>query len=153
MGDNWSTPDPLFDQLHQEFQFNLDACASDWNHKCANYFTEIDNALEKDWEGVVWMNPPYSRDQCGIWIKKAAEECQKWGSTIVCLIPARVETKWFHDYCVPHELRFVKGRIHFMDENGGSGRPRLGCVLVIMRPFRYYGQIRSVIQPTGLKIN
>lgn len=134
MGNNWSTPDLLFKQLHEEFQFNLDVCASEWNHKCANYYTEEDNALEKDWPGVFWMNPPYSN--CGTWIKKAFEEVEK-GSTGVSLIPARVETNWFHDYCVPHEIRFVKGRIHFEDENGKSGRPRFGSILVIMRPFEY----------------
>ena len=150
MGDIWSTPDRLFDQLNKEFKFNLDACASGWNHKCANYFTEQDDALTKDWEGVIWMNPPYSN--CGTWIKKAHEECQK-GSVIVCLIPARVETNWFHDFCIPHEIRFVKGRIHFSDENGSSGRPRFGCVLVIMRPIVYNSGTRSVIQPEGLKIN
>jgi site-specific DNA-methyltransferase (adenine-specific) len=150
MGDNWSTPDLLFDQLHEEFKFNLDACASDWNYKCYNYFGEKDDAFSKTWGGVVWMNPPYSN--CGTWVKKAFEECQK-GSTIVCLIPGRVETNWFHDYCVPHEIRFVRGRIHFGDENGKTGRPRLGCVLVIMRPFKYDSGTRSVIQPKGLKIN
>jgi len=150
MTDNWSTPDPFFQKLHKEFQFNLDVCASDWNHKCDNYFTEQDNALEKDWSGSVWCNPPYSN--CGIWMKKAHEESQK-GAFVVCLIPARVETNWFHDYCIPHEIRFVKGRIHFTDENNRSGRPRFGCVLVIMRPLKYDAGIRSVIQPEGLKTN
>lgn len=149
MGDNWSTPDPLFDQINDEFHFNLDVCASDWNHKCANYFTEKDDALNKEWPGVFWMNPPYSN--CGIWIKKAFEEVEK-GSTGVCLIPARVETGWFHEYCIPHEIRFVKGRIHFFDKDGQSGRPHFGCVLVIMRQFQYDSGIRSVIQPPVLKI-
>ena len=150
MGDNYSTPDPLFAQFNIEFQFNLDACASDWNHKCNNYFTEQDDALTKDWEGVVWMNPPYSN--CGTWIKKAYEECQK-GSTIVCLIPARVETNWFHDYCTGHEIRFIKGRVHYADKDGKEGRPRFGNILVIMRPIKYDSGTRSVTQPKGLKIN
>ena len=150
MGDNWSTPDWLFNQIHKEFQFNLDACASEWNYKCDCYFDEQDNAFTKDGHGVVWMNPPYSA--CGAWIKKAFEECQK-GSTIVCLVPARVETNWFHDFCIPHEIRYVKGRIHFEDENGKSGRPRFGCILVIMRPFEYDSGKRSVTQPEGLRIN
>ena len=150
MGDNWSTPDRLFEQIHDEFQFNLDVCASVWNHKCVNYYTEMDNSLTLDWPGVFWMNPPYS--QCGAWIEKAFSEVEK-GSTGVCLIPARVETNWFHDYCLPHEIRFVKGRIHFEDEDGKSGRPRFGCVLVIMRPIVHNSIIRSVIQPAGLKIN
>lgn len=150
MGDNWSTPDPLYNQFNDEFHFNLDACASDWNHKCANYYTEQDNALTKDWEGVVWMNPPFSK--CGIWVRKAYEQCQK-GSTIACLIPARTETNYFHDCCIGHEIRYVKGRIHFEDEKGKTGRPRFSNVLVIMRPIVYDSGKRSVIQPSGLKIN
>ena len=150
MGDNWSTPDLLFEKLHDEFQFNLDACASEWNHKCQNYYTEKDDSLTRDWEGMVWMNPPYSK--CGMWIKKAWEECQK-GSTIVCLIPARIETNWFHDYCIEYEIRFIKGRVHFSDEDEKTGRPRFGNILVIMRPIVFDSGNRSVIQPAGLKIN
>lgn len=153
MGDNWSTPDPLFQKFHNEFQFNLDACASLWNHKCANYYTEEDNALEKDWEGSVWMNPPYSGNNLEIWMTKAHEECYKWGSKIVCLVPSRTETNWYHKYCLGHEIRPIRGRINFEDKDGKSGRPRFGCVLVIMRPFKYDSYIRSVIQPKGLKIN
>ena len=150
MGDNWSTPDALFKQLHKEFRFNLDACASDWNNKCVDYYTKQDNALTRDWHGSVWMNPPYSK--CGVWIEKAWEECRK-GSTIVCLVPARIETNWFHSYCIGHEIRFVKGRIHFEDEDNKTGRPRFGNILVIMRPIAYGVGIRSVVQPQGLKIN
>ena len=143
MSDNWSTPNTLFKQLHNEFQFNLDACANKWNNKCAQYFTEQDNALKKEWSGVVWMNPPYS--ECGVWIRKAFEESRK-GATIVCLIPGRTETKWFHECCIDSEIRFVKGRIHFEDEDGKTGRPRFSSIIVIMRPIVYDSGKRSVIQ-------
>jgi phage N-6-adenine-methyltransferase len=150
MGDNWSTPDPIFKKLNDEFKFDLDVCAEDWNKKCANYYRESDDALSKDWHGTVWMNPPYSK--CGIWVKKAFEECEK-GCTVICLIPARVETNWFHDFCIPHEIRFVGGRIHFYDKDKRSGRPRFGCLIVIMRPIVYNSGKQSFTQPDGLKIN
>lgn len=150
MSDNWSTPDNIFEQLHDEFGFNLDVCASDWNHKCANYYTIADDALSRDWDGVIWMNPPYS--QCGIWMKKAHEESQK-GATIVCLIPGRTETVWFHDYCLDAEVRFVKGRIHFTDEEGKTGRPRFSNIVVIMRPVMFDSGVRQVTQAAGSKIN
>lgn len=134
MSDEWSTPKPIFNPLNHEFRFELDACASHWNHKCANYFTVYDNALEKDWSeyGSVWMNPPYGRE-IERWIKKAWDESIK-GCIVVCLIPARTETSWFHDYCLKGEIRFMRGRIHFADINGNSGRPRFGNAVVIFRP-------------------
>lgn len=149
--DNWSTPDPIFQKLHEEFNFNLDVCASDWNHKCENYFTEKDDALTKDWEGVFWMNPPYS---CvGKWVEYAYYQVEK-GNMGVCLIPSRTETKYFHNFCLPHELRFVQGRIHFFNDEETSGRPRFGNVIVIMRPTVIADRVPgSFIQPIGLKIN
>lgn len=132
MSDNWSTPQALFDELNREFDFDLDACASSWNYKVGQYFTEEDDALSKQWCGDVWMNPPYSKNQLEKWIRKAYMESKR-GVTVVALIPARVETKYFHDYCLSNEIRFIRGRIHFMNEFGVSGRPRFGSMVVIFR--------------------
>lgn len=70
--ENWATPPALFEELNKEFNFTLDACASADNYKVANYFDKETNALEQDWRGVVWMNPPYGRT-IGTWMKKAYE--------------------------------------------------------------------------------
>jgi len=70
--DQWATPQALFDELNNEFGFTLDACASDWNHKVANYYDESQDALIQSWTGVVWMNPPYGRT-IKAWMKKAYE--------------------------------------------------------------------------------
>ena len=47
--DNWATPQDFFDELKKEFDFNLDPCASEENHKCEKYFTREDDGLSQDW--------------------------------------------------------------------------------------------------------
>lgn len=102
--------------MNAEFDFNLDAAASDQNHKCKRYFTKSENGLAQPWVGTVWCNPPYGRD-VGKWVAKAESEHTKHGNTIVMLLPARTDTKWFHDYIYGKaEIRFVRGRLKF----GGS---------------------------------
>ena len=114
--DLWSTPQDFFDKLNEEFNFNLDVCATKENAKCQDYFTEEDNGLEWTWDNYrVWMNPPYGR-VIGQWVKKANEAR---GGIVVCLLPARTDTQWFHDYIYNNqraEIRFLKGRLKF----GGS---------------------------------
>ncbi|MBP2029356.1 phage N-6-adenine-methyltransferase [Methanohalophilus levihalophilus] len=109
---DWETPDHLFKQLDQEFGFNLDVCATSKNAKCARYYSPEQDGLKNEWGGICWMNPPYGR-AVGDWIKKAYEESLK-GAVVVCLIPARTDTKYWHDYVMQaHEIRFVKGRVKF----------------------------------------
>jgi hypothetical protein len=109
--DDWGTPQALFDELNSEFNFTLDACASAHNFKVNIYFNKEINALAQSWTGTVWMNPPYGRT-IGQWMKKAYEESQK-GATVVCLVPARTDTAWWHDYAVKGEIRFLRGRLKF----------------------------------------
>lgn len=109
--DLWSTPQDFFDRLDAEFNFELDVCATHTNAKCKRYFTETENGLLQKWTGVVWMNPPYGRE-IDEWIQKAYESAQE-GATVVCLIPSRTDTRWWHDYCMKGEIRFVKGRLQF----------------------------------------
>lgn len=114
--DLWETPQKFFDKLNQEFNFDLDVCATHENHKCENYFTEEDNGLEQDWGGrTVFCNPPYSRKgNQNAWVRKCFEESQKPGTTCVMLIPARTDTERFHDYILGKaEVRFVRGRLTF----------------------------------------
>lgn len=112
--DVWATPQGFFDRLNAEFHFDVDVCANDDNAKCKRYFTERTNGLLQKWEGNVWMNPPYGRE-IAEWIQKAYESAQE-GATVVCLIPARTDAGWWHDYCMSGEIRFVRGRLKF----GGS---------------------------------
>ena len=110
--DNWETPQDFFDKLNEEFGFTLDVCAEDDTAKCEKYYTKKDDAFTKKWKGVCWMNPPYGRG-IGVWLEKAYETSQN-ESTVVCLIPSRTDTKWWHDYVMQAaEIRFVKGRLKF----------------------------------------
>lgn len=112
--DEWATPQEFFDKLHEEFGFELDVCALPENAKCERYFTPAMDGLKQEWSGSCWMNPPYGRE-IGSWVKKAYESSLN-GSTVVCLLPARTCTRWWHDYCMQGEIRLVKGRLKF----GGS---------------------------------
>lgn len=125
--DLWATPQYVFDALDDEFNFTLDVCADESNHKCEMYFTEEDDGLSQSWTGVCWMNPPYGRE-IGKWVKKAYEE-SKNGAIVVCLIPARTDTKWWTDYVMKaSELRFISGRLKFGDGNGSAPFPSVVAI-------------------------
>ena len=116
----WSTPQAFFNELNKEFNFTLDPCATSENAKCTKYFTVEDDGLKQDWSNdVVFMNPPYGRD-IKYWIKKAYEESLN-GATVVCLIPSRTDTAYWHNYIFgkADDIRFIKGRLKF----GGSKNP------------------------------
>lgn len=120
----WETPLDFFSKLDQLFSFTLDACASDENAKVANYYTEEQDALLQDWQGVVWCNPPYGREQIKF-IQKAYDESVKHGSTVVCLIPARPDTKVWQDLIFKHadQICFIKGRLKFGNSKDAAPFP------------------------------
>lgn len=111
--DEWPTPKALFDSLDSEFHFTLDPCATDDNHKCQKYYTKETNGLSKSWAGErVFCNPPYS--EIAKWVEKSFYESRNDNTLIVLLIPARTDTKYFHDYILYRsEIRFIKGRVKF----------------------------------------
>ncbi len=113
----WETPIDFFNKCNDVFNFTLDACADDTTFKVDNYYTEEDNALNKDWIGSVWCNPPYGKYQIDF-VKKALSESVKHNSVVVMLIPARTETKVWQDIIFKHAntIVFVKSRLKF----GGS---------------------------------
>ena len=113
--DLWYTPQDFYDKLDAEFCFELDVCATDDNHKCAKYFTKETDGLSQDWQGVVWMNPPYGRE-IKAWMEKAYRSCVENRATVVCLVPSRTDTAWFQDFAMKGEVRFIRGRLKF----GGS---------------------------------
>jgi site-specific DNA-methyltransferase (adenine-specific) len=122
--DTWGTPQSFYHKLDMEFSFTLDPCASDSNAKCTKYYTEADDGLAQDWGGeTVFMNPPYGRD-IKKWIKKAREESEKPNTTVVCLIPSRTDTRYWHDHVMQaKEIRFVKGRLKFGDAENAAPFP------------------------------
>lgn len=150
--DNWETPQSFFDELHAEFAFDLDAAASESNTKCNHFFTIKDNALEQTWyrpgEGiyVIWCNPPYGRVVTGKWVKKFEEEANK-GATVVALLPARTDTRWFHQYIWEPlgykgevQIRWIKGRLKFeldgkpiLDKHGRPQSAPFPSMVVVWR--------------------
>jgi phage N-6-adenine-methyltransferase len=121
----WCTPQAFFDELNKEFDFKLDAAATDNTAKCAMYFTPETDGLNQSWDvgGSVFCNPPYGRD-IGKWVKKAYLEAKNGGAKIVLLIPARTDTSYFHNYIYGKaEIRFLRGRLYFTDENGNKTNP------------------------------
>jgi len=123
----WATPQELFDELDAEFHFTLDPCATKKNAKCKHFFTKEEDGLSHEWRyDNVFMNPPYGRT-IGEWVKKAATG----GGLVVCLLPARTDTRWFHDYIYGKaEIRFLKGRVHF----GNGGPAPFPSMIVIFPP-------------------
>jgi phage N-6-adenine-methyltransferase len=140
---DWETPEDLFAHLDNLFDIGLDACATPENAKCKKYYTETQNSLEQSWSvgahQAVFCNPPYGRG-LDKWLRKGQEEiaaghCPR----VVFLLPARTDTRWFHDYVwdsFSHhprtgvELQFINGRLRF--ENAESSAP-FPSIIVVMR--------------------
>jgi len=110
--DDWETPYEFFKKYDDIYHFDLDVCASENNHKCTRYFTKEEDGLKQTWRGTCWMNPPYGREIYK-WMEKAYLSSQE-GATVVCLVPSRTDTQWWHDYAMKGEIEFIKGRLKFV---------------------------------------
>lgn len=138
----WGTPVAFFEFLKDTFGFvpDLDAAASDENHKAPQYFTEEDNSLEKKWFGNVWLNPPFGKVLLPQFLEKCNNEiahgnCER----IFCLIPARTDTKWFHEIVMREAGRiyFIKGRFNFESpySTKGANAPFPSMLVIYDRRF------------------
>jgi phage N-6-adenine-methyltransferase len=136
--DTWRTPRKFFDELDREFDFKLDVAALSSSALCPEWYgpdhhdVSRRDALVMDWlkdsgGGAIYMNPPYGR-QIKHWVKKANDEA-RGGATVVCLVPARTDTSWWHENCIMHEVRFIRGRIHFSD----AGPAPFPSAVIVMR--------------------
>lgn len=125
----WATPQALFDELHKEFNFTLDPCATESNAKCKKFFTKEQDGLSQCWDNeIVFCNPPYGRETPK-WVKKASEA---QGGVVVMLIPARTDTLYFHNYIYnKSEIRFIKGRVSFEGAQKGSGVAPFPSMIVV----------------------
>ena len=119
--DEWSTPQDFFDLLDKKYKFVFDlACSAD-NCKTRDGFTIEDDALDQNWAlityatkgGWLWLNPPYSR--IFEFVDKAWDQ-MTLGAKIVMLIPARTDTRYFHNFIYKKpgvSIEFIKGRLKF----------------------------------------
>lgn len=136
-GRHWATPPEVFDPLEREFRFTLDPCATPETAKCAKFFTEADNGLERSWAGErVFMNPPYGKEVYA-WTKKAREEASA-GALVVGLLPASTDLAWWHDDVVGHasDLRWLRGRVRFLTDGPYRASGFFASVVVVWRPAR-----------------
>jgi phage N-6-adenine-methyltransferase len=139
--DLWQTPKALFNALNDEFWFTLDACASSDNTLCYDFLSEEKSALEHDWlsceqsnTGAVFINPPYS--QAEVFLKRASHQAQRHNLTVVALVNANTDTKWFAEaVSTANEVRLITGRISFVKPDGstGSAQNTKGQCLIIWR--------------------
>ena len=141
LDDTWTTPRDFFDKLDQEFGFGLDAAALSTSTLVPDNWYGPDHpelirrdAFRRMWSidaggKPIWLNPPYGR-VIGDWMKKANAEAKDGGVTVVCLVPARTDTNWWHDYCIQHEVRFIKGRLKFSNSKSAAPFP---SAVVVMR--------------------
>jgi len=126
----WSTPDDLFSRLDLRFRFDLDVCASAQNAKCERHYTRDDDGLSQPWMGVCWMNPPYGRE-IGKWVAKAYAASLN-GATVVCLLPARTDTAWWHQFVGrAANVTFLKGRLRFGGQRNAAPFP---SAIVVFSP-------------------
>jgi len=152
----WSTPQPLFERFDAQYHFDLDPCCTHENAKCETHFTEADDGLAQSWEAHrVWMNPPYGnptpacRSNCrkkscvrrghhvenyipgiGDWMRKAWEESQR-GALVVCLVPVRTDTRWWHQFAVNGKIEYLRGRLKFGDAKNCAPFP---SAIVVFEP-------------------
>jgi site-specific DNA-methyltransferase (adenine-specific) len=129
--DEWQTPQPLFDLLDSEFHFVLDAAATEASTKCDAW---LNDGLTSPWMGAaVWCNPPYSN--LPTWVERAWQQCREQKNTIVLLIPAYTDPKYWWTTIIPHadEVRFLKGRVSFLENGHKKMSARFPSVIVVFR--------------------
>jgi site-specific DNA-methyltransferase (adenine-specific) len=133
--EEWETPDYVFLSLKKEFDFQVDVCATSKNAKCKIFFDLSVDGLKREWSPFrCWMNPPYGRN-IAKWMKKAYDESRR-GALVVCLIPSRTDTKWWHEWVMKaSEIRFIIGRISF--GNSKNSAPFPSCIVI------YYPELEN----------
>jgi site-specific DNA-methyltransferase (adenine-specific) len=112
---HWATPKAIYDALDKEFHFTLDPCP---------ILSKTEFAMS--WEGDrIFCNPPY-----GPLIERYLQKARE-AVCAVYLLPARTDTRWFHDYCLQaNEIRFLRGRLRFGD---GKGRATFPSMVVVFK--------------------
>jgi len=147
LDDTWNTPRDFFDEINKEFNFGLDAAALQASTLVPENWYGPDhpdlaarNALKIDWNHnsrgkPIWLNPPYGR-VIKDWMWKANEIASQ-GGTVVCLVPARTDTNWWHDYCIHHEIRFIKGRLKFSKTGTEPSPAPFPSALVVMTKWSF----------------
>ena len=129
-----TTPPAVVRAIHEEFHPELDVCATEQTAVCKHYFSPEVDGLSQRWTGTCWMNPPYGKE-LPKWMHKAHYSAMNDGCTVICLVPARTDTQWWHDYALKaDEIRFIKGRLKFGHPNSTGNCAPFPSAIVIFRP-------------------
>ena len=127
--DDWATPQQFFNNINKKYNFDVDVCATPVNAKCSRYFTKKQDGLKQKWDGKCWCNPPYGR-AIGLWLEKAYKS-SVLGAIVICLVPARTDTKWWNNWAVKGDIKFIKGRLKFSDLGKPAAFP---SAIIIFKP-------------------
>lgn len=137
---DWETPHDLFNRLNAEFQFVLDPCCTPETAKCSLWYTREHDGLKLPWFGSVFMNPPYGRT-IKDWVAEARCEADK-GATVVCLLPCRTDTRWWHEHVMKaSEIRLLNRRLTF---HGGTNKAPFPAAIVVFRPGDQSGRLSAM---------
>lgn len=119
---DWRTPKSTYAGLDAEFHFNDDPCPQH----------SLVDGLSRAWGSCTFVNPPFKN--IAQWVGKAYEQFLN-GKTVVLLIPARTDTRWWHEFCMKAtEIRFIRGRLKY--EGAKFNAPFPSCVVIFNDPHR-----------------
>ena len=125
--DEWYTPKEIIDSLGK---FDLDPCApiSPLWQTAKIMYNKSDDGLTKEWEGRVWLNPPYSKPLMWQFVEKLSEH----GNGIALLF-SRCDSHKFQDiiFAKATGMMFLRNRIKFFRPDGTRGdSPGCGSILI-----------------------
>lgn len=132
--DEWSSPLWLYELLDEEFRFGLDPCATSQNALCEHYFTKEDDGLKQPWLDTSFVNPPFSA--IAKWTEKCYQTAVDGQATVVSLVPARTDTRYWWSFTRHAEIRFLPGRLRF--GGAASGAPFPSAVVIYRKHLLRY---------------
>ena len=145
--DEWTTPQWLFDKLNEQYSFTLDPASDGLNNKCVKHYTIQTDGLSQSWKGeTVFINPPYSKTYD--WVKKAHNEGLSNNTKCIMLIPARTDTRWYHEFCLDplavKSITFIKGRLKFGQQKNPAPFPSMIVEFGIQNKINVQPEIKTM---------
>jgi phage N-6-adenine-methyltransferase len=144
---DWWTPPALKSVLMKEFNFDLDAAASEENRICEKFISADQDGLKTPWSGTaIWCNPPYGKafnSYLPDWVQRGYEQSKEQQNTVVMLLPTYTDPKYWRDYVMQaHEIRHLAGRLQFLDHGESKMSARFPSSIVIWKhiPGTHYGK-------------
>ena len=156
--EDWGTPQPMFDSLHEIFDFKVDLCASKENTKTQLYVSEEMDLLQTDcflvdtfvsYSSYMWINPPYkSHGGTGKYVGRAVEIAGTRG--LACLIPVSVGSLWWGRHVWPHfDIFIFPRRFPFA---GAGDKAKFDCAICIRKAQSDHNFKEKTIKLKALKL-